>query len=538
MPGPVVYRPPSLADLMRPMTGPSPAPAPAQPPVQLPSEPNRPIGKDPLLDIGEAVFGALGIYDPLDLKASSATQIGGMVGAAGLPLIGMAANALKGTRLAKAGQVVRDAAEAEGILAYHGSPHDFDKFSTSAIGTGEGAQVYGRGLYFAQKKGVAQSYRDSLSNNASFDLDRDVQLFGKPPSHFSVAFNDLVDDSPANLAKIHKSLTSYDQAHAIDSALFDLEADVDAMVSNHGGFKPGDDISGYAYNHYENLDLPIIERRIGELRAEGNQEMVDHFVERRNQIKSLMALIDSGDLKIKAPGNSQPGKMYKVRIKTTPDKLLDWDKPILDQPDIIAKISPDGAKALQKYADAKKELNDLHDTMVKAQDAGLPPDQRMGIYADLVAAKRKVDGADINVRGALGVNPDATGGQFYKAQIDKRARDAVKVTRLDDGTYEVHDTVNNRKTIERNDVLADSVRRMWAREDPFSHEAAAVDLMKTSGIPGIKYLDGMSRGRGKGTHNFVVFDDNIIDVLKKWGLMLPIGGATLGSLMSPQGGSQ
>jgi len=52
---------------------------------------------------------------------------------------------------------------ADKIKAYHGSPHDFDKFSTDNIGTGEGAQAYGRGLYFAERKGTAESYRDSLT---------------------------------------------------------------------------------------------------------------------------------------------------------------------------------------------------------------------------------------------------------------------------------------------------------------------------------------------------------------------------------------
>ena len=52
-----------------------------------------------------------------------------------------------------------------GIVAYHGSPHSFDQFDTSKIGTGEGAQAYGHGLYFAEKEGTAQSYRDALSQN-------------------------------------------------------------------------------------------------------------------------------------------------------------------------------------------------------------------------------------------------------------------------------------------------------------------------------------------------------------------------------------
>lgn len=46
-----------------------------------------------------------------------------------------------------------------GIRAYHGSPHDFDKFDINKIGTGEGAQAYGHGLYFAENEGVARSYK-------------------------------------------------------------------------------------------------------------------------------------------------------------------------------------------------------------------------------------------------------------------------------------------------------------------------------------------------------------------------------------------
>jgi hypothetical protein len=49
--------------------------------------------------------------------------------------------------------------------AYHGTPHRFDKFSLDAIGTGEGAQAYGWGLYFASSRGVAEWYRDTLSRN-------------------------------------------------------------------------------------------------------------------------------------------------------------------------------------------------------------------------------------------------------------------------------------------------------------------------------------------------------------------------------------
>jgi hypothetical protein len=50
-----------------------------------------------------------------------------------------------------------------GIKAYHGSPHEFEKFSTEHIGTGEGAQAYGHGLYFAENPRVAEEYKRSLA---------------------------------------------------------------------------------------------------------------------------------------------------------------------------------------------------------------------------------------------------------------------------------------------------------------------------------------------------------------------------------------
>jgi hypothetical protein len=59
-----------------------------------------------------------------------------------------------------------------GIKAYHGSPHDFERFDSSKIGTGEGAQAYGHGLYFAENEGVAKSYRqpDLYSNTVKVNV--------------------------------------------------------------------------------------------------------------------------------------------------------------------------------------------------------------------------------------------------------------------------------------------------------------------------------------------------------------------------------
>lgn len=49
------------------------------------------------------------------------------------------------------------------LKAYHGTPHEVDRFRSDRIGTGEGAQAYGIGLYFAESEAVARQYRDMLS---------------------------------------------------------------------------------------------------------------------------------------------------------------------------------------------------------------------------------------------------------------------------------------------------------------------------------------------------------------------------------------
>jgi hypothetical protein len=61
------------------------------------------------------------------------------------------------------GSALIGSTSAPGLRAFHGSPYSFDRFDLGKIGTGEGAQAYGHGMYFAENEGVARSYRDDLS---------------------------------------------------------------------------------------------------------------------------------------------------------------------------------------------------------------------------------------------------------------------------------------------------------------------------------------------------------------------------------------
>lgn len=97
----------------------------------------------------------------------------------------------------------------KGIKAYHGSPHDFDQFSLSKIGTGEGAQAYGHGLYFADSEGVARNYRDALSAGGDLPLKADPSI--KVP-------NDYAQSSPARRAEIKAEFQRMSQAQWADDA--------------------------------------------------------------------------------------------------------------------------------------------------------------------------------------------------------------------------------------------------------------------------------------------------------------------------------
>ena len=90
-----------------------------------------------------------------------------------------------------------------GHIAYHGSPHKFDKFSLDKIGTGEGAQAYGHGLYLAESPDVGVEYAKNLAN-------RDMANQGRLNAH-------------ANAQRLAK--VAGDPAYAIDDIRFALGND-------------------------------------------------------------------------------------------------------------------------------------------------------------------------------------------------------------------------------------------------------------------------------------------------------------------------
>ena len=101
-----------------------------------------------------------------------------------------------------------------GISAFHGSPHLFNKFRMDKIGTGEGAQAYGHGLYFAENPAVAKTHLGDLPHiqwkkiRDSINLDVDRGYVARRPDGTEKVFANESDawgwvkDAMGNLYKV------------------------------------------------------------------------------------------------------------------------------------------------------------------------------------------------------------------------------------------------------------------------------------------------------------------------------------------------
>jgi hypothetical protein len=160
-----------------------------------------------------------------------------------------------------------------GAIVWHGSPHKFDRFDSSKIGTGEGAQAYGHGLYLAEKQGVADSYRRTLTAGVP-----DVYVNGRRLS------GGALNTAANQLAETKDVITRDDLRRHLTDRL------ADAI----------DSTSPYAAAHAKEL---------------------------REALKKLQ-----GAKEVRVDFDGAGGALYKVDL---PDeqiaKMLDWDKPLSQQ---------------------------------------------------------------------------------------------------------------------------------------------------------------------------------------------------------------
>jgi hypothetical protein len=191
-----------------------------------------------------------------------------------------------------------------GATAWHGSPHLIgpEGFQASKIGTGEGAQAYGHGLYLAEAPKVAESYKYSTSKP-------ELSIAGK--RYVADAGGTLRDESGKVLQGVPQHLE--DAANA----LFGSKAD-----------KP----------------LGIL------------AEEAESFLQsRRGMTEARIA--KAKDAILQGQVKPEPrGYLYKTDISDEAvARFLDWDKPLSQQhPDVQGAVntyinSPTGLEAAKEY---------------------------------------------------------------------------------------------------------------------------------------------------------------------------------------------
>jgi hypothetical protein len=175
------------------------------------------------------------------------------------------------------------------LMAYHGTPHRFPaeegaplgRFRSEKIGTGEGAQVYGYGLYFAESPSVAGQYKISTSANQY------------ETTNGMVRSQDLADEILKNVGQVDRQLQAalYSKANLVVRDLI-------------MGSSPDSIVKAIRESKYANMYKGIADS-----------------VEALNPTKAK-------------------GNFYTVDI---PDemigKMLDWDKPLSEQSKEIQQLA-------------------------------------------------------------------------------------------------------------------------------------------------------------------------------------------------------
>lgn len=194
--------------------------------------------------------------------------------------------------------------------AYHGTPHRFDEFSLDAIGTGEGAQAHGWGLYFAADKNVSEDYRKKLTGQ----LDEIIPV--------EISYNNtIITDAELALA-LEKTKKENKKAgiEYLEKEIKQAESIIEEAKKHIGIISKDNNIS----KEEKNRQIDVFKDNI--------KSVKENIKETKNNIKFIKEL-DFSKLKI---GKRNQGQLFEVDIPED-DVLLDEDKVISEQSEIIKK---------------------------------------------------------------------------------------------------------------------------------------------------------------------------------------------------------
>jgi len=384
--------------------------------------------------------------------------------------------------------VVKPKENESGIIAFHGSGADFDEFRLEMIGTGEGAQAYGYGLYFTDNEDIAKFYKETGIYNQRMRANKlAIDYQGKP-------FEDLGDTAAAEVAppsyfaisSIAEEMAKYLPANP---KLAEPELAKERLLKRL-------DVEIEKYSKAGQNDAEI-----GSVTLEDGGTLEQLLLDDAQIRKQALLDINSEDIK------PAEGKMYKVGLAPKPYELLDYDLTIGNQsPDIKAKIA--------KLIDNEITPDDL-------ENFGSP---RGDLKASLLSENRTVesflnDFAAIRGKDNAGEELLAKYGIKGIKYFDNKSRNTaggelIDVTEAEDG-FRAKVAVDNRPG-----GLGGS-GRIVTTSPPYKTRQEALD-----------WADEETKKSGR---NYVIFDDKAVKILEKYGIAAPVAvTATAASLNTNQ----
>jgi hypothetical protein len=403
------------------------------------------------------------------LQQQAGPVAGSILAASGLAVLTALGEMNPGGRAASTSMRVMGNAEEGALKAFHGSPHNFDEFKMSQIGTGEGAQAYGHGLYFAESEDVATGYRDTLTDDSvspRFVADGVEYESGSP---------------------VWKGIGTY-QNDGPESADRLLQIYEDDLANN---------------------DPYIVES--------GGQKFVDEY-------SRGVELAKSGNVEVKR------GSMYEVSIDANPNELLDWDLPLSEQSEMVRnQLAPWQNKVDSNIDRYQSQINEIVG-QVKSEGRSATDAEKAQvneIQSTVQAYRNQKFGSGGDIYTALAKNETNT--------ITDSSRQAREISNQIKGITQMDGHLKRDVAVKAFPDKAAELDALYAQLDGIgeslrgSPESLSATRLKESGIKGIKYADGFSRGTGKGTSNYVIFDDRLISISKKYGITIPAAAAMLAS---------
>ena len=188
--------------------------------------------------------------------------------------------------------------------AWHGSPYDFDEFDLGAIGTGEGNQAHGWGLYFAKNREVAQAYKDVLgidsveiiSGDTKYRLNDDIEWYDNKTKSIidaenplSMALTTLSEEGEST--KAIKNLTDFikskkdNKSDYVVAQVKRAEQAIQILKDNHFDthqwntmFEVDIPENEYLLNEQENIEKqsPIVKKAVSKISNELNSSVLNN----------------------------------------------------------------------------------------------------------------------------------------------------------------------------------------------------------------------------------------------------------------------